>query len=375
MIKEYEEGFCPMIREWLAAMLRGDDPHWMFPEALAYDTISDEANAEGVIALLHERINAANNETGIPVSFREHIAELARRKAQLSLMREAECRKILSHLQSAGIDVLLLKGSALAYWAYTSPHLRDCSDIDLLFSSHADTCKAITCLESLAYHLRDPVLAGDLVSFEHTCIRDSNSGTGLEIDLHWQLSSSPIFAYRFHFDELNRQAISLPKLGEFARGLSPVHAFFNACMHRIQNMAEGSENSLKWLYDLHLLGSGFSPGQWQQVIDIAIDRKLAGACRDGLLAAQQEFRTLLPEPILVLLLHAEKNELMKTGKMHRWFYIQYMSIMAFPNWRLRMRWLRQRLFPNRAYLKMRYGETSGIHLLLKRIKAGFQRLS
>jgi len=374
MIEEYEKGFARMIREWLAAMLRGDNPHWAFPEAVAYDTISDEANAEGVLALLHECINTADSQTGIPVSFREHIAELARTKAQLSLMREAECRKILSHLHSAGIDALLLKGSALAYWAYPSPHLRDCSDIDLLFSSHAETLRAIACLEVLDYRLRDPVLAGDLVSFEHTCVRNSVSGTGLEIDLHWQLSSSPIFAYRFHFDELNRQAISLPKLGEFARGLSPEHAFFNACMHRIQNMAEGSENSLKWLYDLHLLGSSFAPSQWQAMLDIAIERNLAGACRDGLLAAQHEFHTIVPDAIVASLLRAEKKEIMKTGKMHRWFYIQYMSFMAFPNWPLRMRWLRQRLFPNAAYLKMRYGETNWIGLLFKRIKAGFRRI-
>jgi len=329
----------------------------------------------GQYILLHERINVADSKAGIPVSFREHIGEIARRKAQLSLMREAECRKILSHLHSAGIDVLILKGSALAYWAYPSAHLRDCSDIDLLFSSYADTCKVIECLESLAYRLRDPVLAGDLVSFEHTCVRDSVSGTGLEIDLHWQLSSSPIFAYRFYFDELNSRAISLPKLGEFARGLSPEHAFFNACMHRIQNMAEGSENSLKWLYDLHLLCADFSQAQWQQVLDVAIERKLAGVCRDALQAAQHDFHTIVPDAILASLLSAEKNEFMKIGKMHRWFYIQYMSFMAFPNWPLRMRWLRQRLLPNAAYLEMRYGETNWIRLLLKRIKAGFQRLS
>ncbi|HPW34046.1 MAG TPA: hypothetical protein PLF92_14165, partial [Arenimonas sp.] len=110
------------------------------------------------------------------------------------------------------------------------------------------------------------------------------------------------------------------------------------------------------------------------VLDIAIERKLAGVCRDGLLAAQHEFHTIVPDAIVASLLRAEKKEIMKTGKMHRWFYIQYMSFMAFPNWPLRMRWLRQRLFPNAAYLKMRYGETNWIGLLLKRIKAGFRRL-
>ncbi|MEO8000442.1 MAG: nucleotidyltransferase family protein, partial [Arenimonas sp.] len=155
-----------MVREWLGAMLRGDNPRWGFPADMANETISDEANSQGVVALLHEKISAENKSTDIPAGFREHIAELARKKAQQSLMREAECRRILASLQQAGIHALLLKGSALAYWLYPSAHLRDCSDIDLLFSSHDETRKAISLLQSMQYSLRDPALAGDLVSFE-----------------------------------------------------------------------------------------------------------------------------------------------------------------------------------------------------------------
>jgi len=363
-----------MVREWLGAMLRGDNPRWVFPGEMANESISDEINREGVIALLHERINAANEPADIPSDFREHIAILARKKSQQSLMREAECRRILASLHQAGINALLLKGSALAYWLYPSAHLRDCSDIDLLFSSHDETRTAIHLLQSMQYSLRDPALAGDLVSFEQTCVRDSNVGAGLEIDLHWRLSSSPLFAYQFNFDELNSSAISLPKLGAYASGLSPMHAFFNACMHRIQNMADGSENSLKWLYDLHLLGSQFSPEAWQTLAEVSIERNLAGICLDGVQAAKQEFNTIIPDNILTMLSNAAKNERMQVGKMHRWFYIQRMSFLAFPTYALRLRWLRQRLLPDAEYLKARYGKSGIAGLLLSRIKAGFRRL-
>lgn len=363
-----------MIREWLSAMLRGDAPKWGFPDDMAYEDITDAANAEGVIALLHERINAANPSSGIPVEFQEHITQLARKKSQQSLMREAECRRILSRLQEAGIEVLLLKGSALAYWAYPSAYLRDCSDIDLLFSSYEETQKAIGLLQSMQYSLRDAALAGDLLSFEQTCVRDSTVGAGLEIDLHWQLSSSPLFAYQFNFDVLNSSAIALPKLGEYARGLSPIHAFFNACMHRVQNMADGTENVLKWLYDLHLLGTQFAIADWQTLRDVAIERQLSGVCLSGLQAAKQEFNTAMPGTILDALANAAKHERMQISEMHSWFYIQRMSFMAFPTVQLRLRWLRQRLLPNTAYLQARYGGENIPGLLLRRIKAGLQRL-
>ncbi len=364
-----------MVREWLGAMLRGDNPRWVFPGDASNESICDEINREGVVALLHERINAAAGPVDIPAGFREHIAALARKKSQQSLMREAECRRILANLQKAGIKVLLLKGSALAYWLYPSAHLRDCSDIDLLFCSYDETRKAIGLLQSMQYSLRDPAMAGDLTSFEQTCVRDSNAGTGLEIDLHWRLSSSPMFAYQFDFDELDASSMALPRLGPHARGLSPVHAFFNACMHRIQNMSDGTENCLKWLYDLHLLASQFSPAEWQMLVDVSIDRKFAGICLDGLQATKREFGTSIPEDVPAALEKASKKERMQIGKMQGWFYIQRMSFSAFPTLRLRLRWLRQRLIPNGEYLKARYGESNFVRLLFKRIRAGLQRLS
>ena len=363
-----------MVRDWLSAILSGRRPSWPFADDVTIESILDAANTEGVIALLHDRISAADPSSGIPVSFQKQIAQRAREKAQQCLMREAECRRLLMLLEQTGIQVLLLKGSALAYWAYPSAHLRDCSDIDLLLFSYAETQKAISLLHTLQYSLRDTALPGNLVSFEQTCVRDSRIGAGLEIDLHWRLSSSPIFAYQFSLEELNSSAIPLPKLGTYARGLSPMHAFFNACMHRIQNMADGTEGRLKWLYDLHLLSSQFKESDWQTMAKTAIERQLSGVCWDGLQAAQREFNTVIPESISDKLARASKLERMQISKMHRWFYIQRMSFLAFPTVRLRMRWLRQRLLPNTAYLRARHGGENTAGILLRRVKAGWQRL-
>jgi len=373
MIKQYRNGNVYMIRNWLVAMLRGDHPGRPFPEGANKGDIAEIANAQGVIALLHERLNASNSSTPASVILEEHIAKLAREKAKHSLMREAECRRILARLQQEGIKTLLLKGSALAYWLYPSAYLRDCSDIDLLFSSFEETQKAAELLRSMEFNLRDPTPAGDLVSFELTCIRDQRTGSGLEIDLHWRLSSSPVFAYRFDFAELDSGAISLRRLGDSARGLSPVHALFNACMHRVQNMPDGTENNLKWLYDIHLLGSQFTPADWERIVAIAVERKLAGTCLDGLLAAKLEFNTAIAEGVLASLANAAGNEGLQVSKMNRWFYIQRMSISGFPTLKLRMRWLMQRLLPNATYLKARYGETGIAMLIFKRIKAGSRR--
>src|SRR5690606_3632525 len=143
--------------------------------------------------------------------------KLSQIKGMQSLFREAHCRTILARLIEAGIPILLLKGSALAYWAYASPHLRECSDIDLLLRSRGDVDRATQILEELHFKNGDRVLPGDLVCFELTCVGSIPSNAGLEIDLHWQLSSTPMFAFRFNWDELQRGSIELPLLAPGAR--------------------------------------------------------------------------------------------------------------------------------------------------------------
>ena len=281
-----------MIRKWLAAILRDDTRDWPFTDSISYESILTQTNAEGVTGLLNDRFNASNQDSGTPSAFKEQLARLARTKG--TAIPDARGR-MSSHtgLPSTGRNEgLLLKGSALAYWAYPSPHLRECSDIDLLFRSHAEAQKAAQLLQAMQYSLRDPAPAGDLTSFEHTCVRNSDGGnSGLEIDLHWRLSSSPVFAFQFDFDELNSSAIALTKLGAAARGLSPMHAFFNACMHRVQNMADGTENNLKWLYDLHLLSLQFKENDWQMLGKIAIERKLSGTLDAASGGKTREFNT------------------------------------------------------------------------------------
>ena len=363
-----------MIITWLSAVLRGDCPEWPFDDGFDLELIVEVAHHEGVVALLYDRLLVPQMIKKLPAGFARALSRMTQTKVAQSLFREAHCRSILVRLNQIGIPVLLLKGSALAYWAYASPYLRECCDIDLLFRSRADVDSASRILEELHFELRDRELPGDLVSFEITCVGSSSANLGLEIDLHWQLSSSPMFAFRFNWDELHAGSIELAKLAVGARGIATSPAFVHACMHRAQNMVTGCADRLKWLFDLVLLGKRFGAHDWDAVVDLAIQRGLASVCVDGIQAASARFGNFAPQTAMERLAAAAIREPMDVKQLHRWWYIQRMNLVAFPSMGQRLRWLRQRLVPDSAYRRARYGEHNAQwRSLAARFRAGIER--
>lgn len=365
-----------MTRQWLSKAISGQRPVWpCIPEEdiAALVALADE---EGVCALLNEQIcNDTDWSHEIPEALREEAARLAREKALRSLVREHECRRLLGLFGQARIPVLVLKGMALAYWAYATPYSRESGDIDLQFRNKADVDVAIGILADHKFHLIEKALPGDMISFEVTVCRDSGQGIPLEIDLHWQLSNTPMFAFRFSFDELMSDAVALPKLAANAFGLAPIPAYLHACMHRIQNITIHCENNLKWLYDLYELGQRFSAEDWQKLLATAIEKKLAGVCVDGLLAAEACFGSQAPAGVVALLNQAAKHESMDVRKMGGWLYIQRMNFLAYPSIRQRLRWLRQRVLPDNFYMKNYYGEDQGFwQMMTSRVRGGWRRL-
>lgn len=363
------------IRRWLAAVVAGAHPAWPFDDQEDASAVLSVAEDEGVVALVDWRLRDAPKGVAVPAAVREGMASCAREKAVQSLIRENECRRLLIRLEAAGLSVLLLKGSALGYWAYASPHLRECADIDLLFKDRADAERALPILADLQYEPRDRFLPGDTVGFELTCVRQAGYLSTTGIDLHWRLASTPLFAFRFENAELWSSAIPLPRLAPNARGLAPVPAYLHACMHRVQNMAWGSHDTLKWLYDVHLLGSAFTSSQWREVLALVATRGLAGACGDGMDAAAEAFGQTAPDEVREALRASARTESMNVRRMHHWAYIEWTNFRAFPNLAMRMRWLRQRVVPDRAYLQDRYGPGTGyFRMMSMRLRAALARL-
>jgi hypothetical protein len=362
-----------MIRSWLAAVLRGEAPDLGLVDCKELTEILAVANEEGVVALIHERMQHPVLAAALPQELRDQFAEAAQLKAGASLFREAECRRMLKRLAQEGLPALLLKGSALAYGVYASPCLRECSDIDFLFATRQAAKQAADILCEAGYIQAG--IQGELATYEITCFRTLDSLAYLEMDLHWGIGSSPIYANCFNFNDLFKASIALPSLAPTARGLGLIHAYAHASMHRAINLWLGIGDHLKWLFDLHALGERFTPSEWEQLVAVCIEKQLCGTCLDGMQSAAATFHTSIPDGLRERLSEGALKEPIDMRRMRSWPYLQMMNLRAIPGWGLKARWLRQRVFPSGGYLHHYYGQGGGRLLAFTRyLKKGFGHL-
>lgn len=325
------------------------------------------ARAEGVTCLLErsqrERFEAASaSDSQQGARWHSALRDAARREALSSMMLEAETRRVLGVLDALGIEGLLLKGSALAYWAYPEPHLRACGDIDVLLSTRADAERLADALVAQGYNRA--ATSGNLVAHELMCTRRMTSEWMLEVDVHWRLNNTTLFAHRFEFDELMATSIALPRLAPNARGLGPVDALIHAAVHRARNLANGTGDGLKWLYDLVPLTTVFSAGDWTEAVEIARQKQLAGVTLSALEAAEKMFACPVPGAVKQPLQDAAAVEPLDVGRLGDWRYMQVQNFRSVSGFGPRLRWLWQRLFPSGDDMRHMYGMDSTYVALL-----------
>ena len=358
-----------MLREWLVALINGGDAPW--PSGLAYDVpaVVTALQSEGIAVLACQRMSGS--KFAFPQALHDALQSAARESAMHSLQLDAETRRVLTVLAQAGLPCLLLKGSALAYWLYDSPALRERVDIDLLLTSRGQAEQAADALLPLGYCLREREIPGDLTTYEITCVREV-AGALVELDLHWDIGGAPVFASRITPAELFGESIPLSRLSGDARGPEAVHAFLNAAMHRSLNLHLDGDR-LKWLYDFDLLARSFSPAQCRRLIDLSTGRGLAGTCLSALLASQDVFGSAMPAWVTVELREQAALEAIDASRMGEWRYIQRKNLQALPGLGMRVRWLRQRLLPAPGYLQDMYG-SPGLRGWSRYLVHGFRKL-
>lgn len=362
-----------LIRSWLAAVMRGECPELALADCKDLPEILAVADEEGVVALIHERLQTPELAAKLPPELLVLFAEAARWRAIQSMFREAECRRILKRLDQEGIPVLLLKGTALAYSVYAEPYLRERADIDFLFPTLKATQQAAKAICETEY--THPEIPGALSVYEMTCFRNRDTATYLELDLHWGIGGEVIYADRFTFDELFQASRALPSLAPTARGLGLVHAYLHATTHRAQLIRKGMADYLKWLNDLHLIGQLFTEAQWEELVSVCVEKKLCGTCLHGMQSASEMFHTSIPQGVCERLGQGSLTEPIDMKRMHSWLYLQRMNLHALPGVKLKAHWLRQRLLPSWGYLDYYYGQDQGRLVAFRRyLRKGLSHL-
>jgi hypothetical protein len=352
------DGVEPPVKNLLAALVLGEAVSARSLSGLDADRLRAEAEQEGVLPLVAERLRQLGSA---PAALVTTMAGRATREAAADLIREAELRRLVPALAASGAVALIMKGAQLAYSHYPRPDLRPRMDTDILVTPGARPL-AHRCLVELGYGPVDQV-AGDLVMYQALYVKH-RAGTAVHaVDLHWRLANPQRFGGVLTHAELAADAVPIAGLGEQARGLSNPHALLVACVHPIAHHPHAQR--LIWHYDIHLIASRLTADEWESFTSLAIDRRVNTVCRRSLELASHYFGTAVPSRTGTRLnrtasVDAETAAYLSPGR--RQIHDAMWDFRALPSWADRCRLVCQHLFPSAHYMRDVYAPSSGAPL-------------
>ena len=211
----------------------------------------------------------------VPPAVQRHVAMLAlHRESQMSLLRN-RLEESLTALNAAGIETMMLKGSALAATVYPTFAARPMRDIDLLIKpQYAEEARAV-----LLDHgwTADPGLPGDdgYASHHHLPPLRDTAASGLRLEIHRALVPS---GHPFRYSEVAIwNAATVARCGTaHALVMHPTHhaahiAIHFAWSHMLKKGAWHAFRDLATLFRAQLL-------DWHELVRVADEWGASSCC-------------------------------------------------------------------------------------------------
>ena len=334
----------------VAAIVAGETEEWR-DVRMSADAFLEICEAEGVTTLMHHRLSACSAGKHWPRNVRDALAAKARASAGEELLRGSETRAVIETLAQAGIAPLLIKGTPLAYTVYPSPAARPRDDTDLIIPA-AQVGPARDALLSRGYTAT--VHCSELFAQFEVQKRDQY-GVVHAFDVHWKISTQPTFAGTLTYEEMLPRAVPVPGLGPSAAAPCITDALMLSCIHPV--MHHQNAERLLWSYDVHLLASRLTPGELEDFVGRARQKRISAVCAHRLRLACTMFGTAVPAGSVARLTADVDDEPSAAylASHRRWHHELASSLGALPRLGDRIRLLRSVLLPGRAYILGAYG--------------------
>jgi hypothetical protein len=334
----------------LLDLLAGRDVRWAAlrttPEAFLATCAGHD-----VKGLAHSHLRRLPQSDEWPAEIRDDLAAHAHRETALEMLRAEEISRVLSALSVAGIRPVLMKGTPLAYGVYETPMCRPRADTDMLVRERdIDAARGVFARSGY----RTTLHCSDLFS-QFEVQKDDEFGAVHVFDVHWKISTQPVFEHLFAYDELLARSRPVAALGPHARGPSAVDALLLACVHPV--MHHQNIERVLWIYDIHALASTLAPAGFDEFARLARHRKVTAICTHGLRLAQTALDTPLPAGVVEALSNEETAEPSAAylASDRKWRHELMSSVRALPSFGRRVRLLREVLFPSPQYMRGAYG--------------------
>lgn len=235
--------------------------------------------------------------TEIPLA--QQLTDMAAQEEVAALVQFALFRPHLADLLSAcaeaRLDLLVLKGAALAETVYPRPSLRRFGDLDVLVR-RAEAARARTLLESLGYVVE--AMSWDDLMHHRACqanfFKHTERGS-VVIEMHTELINNDLFFGQIQVDQegLWERARAVRLAGAEARTLGPEDQILHLCLHLAGHYLAAPQ-SLRDIFQV----SSVDQMDWPLFVRLARQARAATACFAGLFAAARLLGAPVPPTVL-----------------------------------------------------------------------------
>ena len=342
------------IDDLFAAFLSGAPVEWSAFGMTAGEFLR-ACRDRDVTGLVDEHLRRGAAHPRWPDDVRDAVAAGTRARMANELLRCRETIAVLRDLALEGVHALILKGTALAYTVYDTPAARPRFDTDLLVRrDHVARVRRV--MNARGY--TEPVHADrDLLFCQFPLRKTDPHGLVHAFDIHWSISTQPVFRDVLTFDEIAARAVAVPALGPHARTAAPVHALLLACIHPV--MHHRNVDWLLWRYDVHVIARSIGAAAFDVFVDLAIAKRVGAICAFQLDAVRAAFDTPIADGVVEKLRASaggEPSAAYLCGN-RTWADELRSSMRHLPRWRDRLRLFREVTLPPSRYMLAAYGFT------------------
>jgi hypothetical protein len=202
---------------------------------LNWNDIFESAFRHGVLPLLYTNIRRVNEDHIVGQDVIDRLQKVYLVTAAMNMRLYAELRRILDAFHNEGIEVIVLKGAALAETVYGDIGLRSMGDIDLLVKqenlSRAD--KIMTDLRYVASTLKH---SHEWYAENHHHLPPYYlSENGVKVEIHWHIVKPSKPYHEKMIERFWKRARPIKLANTQALVLSPEDLLLHLCLHSLSH--------------------------------------------------------------------------------------------------------------------------------------------
>lgn len=322
-----------------------------------WDGLLQAARTGGVSPLVYE---AVRGQEWVPAALKDDLRMDYYGVARTNLLRFHRLEEVLRRLADAGIDVILLKGAALAEAVYNNLALRPMGDFDLLVHE-ADVEGALDVLIASGYQRPYGEFRPGFIRAFRNQIMMSKAGDAetRPIEIHWRLLA-PLHYQRAIPSDWLWQTACPARLGAApVRILSPEAQVLHLSGHLLQHGGSEKANA-RQLYDLaEVIVLYQAHIDWDAVLARAQAYDLVLPLQEALTRAHELWCLPLPPEVWERLQRLEPS----SGEQRAYALLAgrervarklWGGLASIPGWGARLRYVWGNLFPSAAYMRGQY---------------------